>query len=104
MPSPSATTEEIVRFATTSYFGYDRHGGVHGLGEVANRTLERWRRESKLPESEDQVRAALFFEARRWHHDGRSPDEHSEECLRALVGQLRVVSGGTVVPDRDGIV
>ncbi len=101
VPADDAPMLEILRFATTSYFGYDRHGGVERLAAIANGTFGTWRAQQELPHSQAEVRAALFFESRRWHHLGQSPDSASETYIRALVTQLRVLSGGSVEADRD---
>lgn len=101
VPDDDAPMLEVMQFASTSYYGYDRHGGVEGLAALANRSLDTWRVSKQLPESESAVRGSLFFESRRWHHFGDAPDDEAEEYMRALVVQLRSLSGGSVKADRD---
>lgn len=94
---------DLLRFATTSYFGYDRHGGVEGLAALANPAMQRWVDRGELPETVSTVRACLFFESRRWHHLGRPLDADAERYVRALAGRLRALTGGSVAVDRDGL-
>jgi hypothetical protein len=98
LPPDDADIDGIFRFATSTYAGYDIHGGVHGLASLANPIADRWRENGTLPGEVDEVRAALFFEARRWHHYGYQPDDEAERYVRALLGQLRVMSAGAVEP------
>lgn len=104
VPGPDASLADVMLFATTTYFGYDRHGGVNALGDIANSSLASWRESGGLPASESLIRGVLFFEARRWHHFGRLPDEEAEQYIRALVEKLRVVTGGKVKVDRESFV
>jgi hypothetical protein len=104
VPADDAPLQEVMQFATTSYFGYDRHGGVEGLAAIANPALDAWRHFQRLPESESAVRASLFFESRRWHHFGSPPDDEGEAYVRALVSRLRDLSGGSVEADREGLI
>jgi hypothetical protein len=90
-----------MQFATTSYFGYDRRGGVDGLGALANSALEHWRQSRSLPDSVQLIRASLFFESRRWHHFGYPPDEEANAYVRALIAKLQVLSGGAVKADHE---
>jgi hypothetical protein len=103
VPADDAPLQEVMQFATMSYFGYDRHGGVEGLAAVANPALDAWRELQQFPESENAVRASLFFESRRWHHSGYPPDDEAEAYMRALVSQLRTLAGDSVKADRDGL-
>lgn len=102
VPPQDASLEAIFHFATTTFFGYDRLG-VEGLGAAASATAEEWKVHGRLPATPDALRSALFFEARRWHHFGRPPDEESEQYIRGLAEQLRLSTGGEVRPDREGL-
>lgn len=101
VPADDAPMLEVLQFASTSYFGYDRHGGVEQLAAMAKESFETWTVHRVLPGSLAGIRAALFFESRRWHFIGDSPDVESETYIRALVSQLRVLGGCTIKPDRD---
>lgn len=98
LPPDNADIHDIFRFATSTYAGYDLHGGVEGLAGLANPIVDGWREDGALPGEVDNIRAALFFEARRWHHYGYEPDDEAERYVRALLGQLRDLSAGVVVP------
>jgi len=67
VPDSDAPLSEVIRFATATYFGYDRHGGVEGLAALANSAIEEWRHVRTLRRSVQLIRASLFFESRRWH-------------------------------------
>jgi hypothetical protein len=101
VPAADASLDTIFEFAMT-YFGYDRHGGVDDLAFWANFTADHWQRERQLPARAGEARAALFYEARRWHHFGDTPDAESEAYIRALLTQIAELSGGTVAVDREG--
>jgi hypothetical protein len=98
LPPDDAEIYEIFRFATHTYAGYVLHGGVEGLGSLANRIKARWHESGVLPADADDIRAALFFEARRWHHYGYEPDDQADRYVRALLAQLRISSGAAVEP------
>lgn len=104
VPASDAPLSEVMQFATTTYFGYDRHGGVEGLGALANSSIELWRQSRSLPSSVQLIRASLFFESRRWHHYGYSPDDEAEAYMRALVEKLHVLGGGAVNADDESTV
>ncbi len=90
----------IFRFGSTTYFGYDRHGGVAGLAAVADAVRDGWDRSGEVPGDLRRLRAALFFEARRWHHYGSEPDPAAETYVRALLEGIRRLSGGSVRSDQ----
>jgi hypothetical protein len=101
VPANDASVEDIFRFAMRTYSGYERHGGFDPLGERANRMLARWQADAVLPVDVDDLRGALFFEARRWRHFGELPDGEDEKYIRALLAQLRTSSGGFVPEDTE---
>ena len=71
-----------------SYYAYDHHTDV---GARANRTREAYRATGELPETESELRLALFFEQRRWRHFGVDPDEEAWAYIGALLGRLKAV-------------
>jgi hypothetical protein len=92
VPTESASVHEIWRFALT-YDGYDRHKDV---GNMANGWVRRWRADESLPPDLSTARAALFYEQRRYRHLDRAPGKSEEQYIRALVGRIRDLSGGSV--------
>jgi hypothetical protein len=71
VPDPRADFEDIVAFA----YGFDGYArfGMEGCGELANRTLSTLPGRAALPDDLDELRACLYFEARRWIVLSRSP-------------------------------
>lgn len=102
VPDADEPLDVLFRFASMTYFGYDRHGGVEALSRFATAVADRWEQDGELARSLAEARAALFYEARRWHHFGQAPDAMSEAYIRALVARVAELSGGTVPMDREG--
>lgn len=102
VPNEDSPLIEIFKFASTTYSGYDRHGGVQGLQKLGNAAFDRWRATGALPESLDELRAALFFQARAAHF-GSDPDADDERYVRSLTSELARVSGGSVKTDAAGL-
>lgn len=48
VPAVEAPLDVIFRFASTTYFGYDRHGGVEGLSRFANAAADQWQLDRRL--------------------------------------------------------
>lgn len=96
VPAGDATTGEIFDFALR-YDGYGIHGDVEALAAIRDRVHATWKR-GELPEDLDELRAALFFVQRAAHWN----DHFDEAFARALLEQIRAVSGGTV-DGSDGI-
>ena len=88
VPTPEATWSEIWHFAHL-VDGYRTHGDA--LGDMANASVSHFEREHEidplLPLSD--LRACLFFEARRYRHFGHDPDSDDTPYLRALVTAIR---------------
>ena len=78
VPLSSAGVHDLFHFAL-SYQGYDE-AGHDQCGEIANA-----RRNDTL----HALRTCLFFEQRRWHHFGETPDGEDLEYLRSLVERIR---------------
>jgi hypothetical protein len=79
IPAAGAGTHTIKRFAST-FDGYKHCGSFAECAEVAN---------SARQDTLTDLRTCLFFEWRRWHHFGESPDEEAEICWRGLVEKIR---------------
>ena len=90
--------------ATSSYCGYVKHGGIEPLMRFGDDALLVWNHAQRLPSSLDGLRAALFFESRKWHHFPDRLDADSERYLRALVAAIGEMSGGVVRDDRKSFV
>lgn len=86
VPDPRAEFDEIVAFAY-GFDGYARYG-VEGCGELANRTLAAYLRDRRLPADLDELRACLYFEARRWIVLQREPDTRARLYVGALLDHL----------------
>ena len=86
VPDPRADFDEIVTFAYT-FDGYARFG-LEGCGELANRTVARFLADRTLPDDLDELRACLFFEARRWSVLEREPDARARLYVGALLDRL----------------
>ena len=88
LPPRDAEWWQIVPFALT-FDGYDHWGSFDKCAQIGNRCAVAYARQQTLPESLTDLRTCLFFEQRRWHHFGDSPDEESMIYLHALVEGIR---------------
>ena len=80
VPADAADLENLLRFAL-SFDGYRHRGSFSRCAEIAN---------ARDHGSLDKLRTCLFFEARRWHHFGDSPDEEETLYWRWLVAEIRL--------------
>lgn len=79
IPAKSAPFEAVEQFGYT-FNGYRQLGSFGACADIANESLH-----NTLME----LRACLFFEQRRWHHYGDTPDAEAEEYQRDLVEKIR---------------
>jgi hypothetical protein len=86
LPDLRADFDEIVAFAY-NFDGY-AHYGLEGCGELANTTLDRFMSERQLPSDLSELRASLFFEARRWIVLEREPDTRARLYVAALLERI----------------
>jgi hypothetical protein len=86
VPDPRADFEAIVAFA----YGFDGYArfGLEACGTLANRVLATYLAERRLPDDLDELRACLFFEARRWIVLEREPDTRARLYVGALLTHL----------------
>ena len=91
---------DITEFALT-YNAYNRVSGVRTVAQIGNGARARYRSDGSFPDDLDELRAALFFEQRRYHHFGEGPDGTDLDYIHALVGAIRRISGGTVAGPGD---
>ena len=89
VPEPDASFDELSYFALR-YDGYGIHGDRR-LADIHERVEMQWQG-GTLPTSLDELRAALFLLQRTAHWNGN----FNEEFARALIEQIRAISGGTV--------
>ena len=82
LPSPITRTVGSVGFAPSA--------------QIGNGARARYRSDGSFPDNLDELRAALFFEQRRYHHFGEGPDGVDLDYIQALVGAIRRISGGAV--------
>jgi hypothetical protein len=94
-PAGSPFFPDINEFALT-YNAYSRVSGVRTAAQIGNGARARYRNDGSFPDDLDELRAALFFEQRRYHHFGEGPDGADLDYIQALVGAIRRISGGAV--------
>lgn len=68
--------------------GYKAMGGSESLENFANAVMEQWHKDSRLPESLDALKSALFYEFRRSHFISGYPDESQLPYLQALADAI----------------
>jgi hypothetical protein len=89
LPQRGASWREIAPFART-FNAYNKFGGHKPVADIANRKA---RKPSDCTLTE--LRAALFFEQRRFNHLGWEPDAAAMVHIHALVEEIRArVQGG----------
>jgi len=88
IPASGAECHEIFSFALT-FDGYEAWSSSDKCAAIANRWAQVYARRQDLPASLSQLRTCLFFEQRRWHHFGYTPDDEALKYIRALVEEIR---------------
>lgn len=79
LPSPDAKWEEVQAFALT-FDGYKHHESFAECAAIANE-----RRNASLSD----LRTCLFFEQRRWRHQGEEPSGEGLAYVRSLIERIR---------------
>jgi hypothetical protein len=103
VPSADASPADLWQFASFSYYGYDRHGGVEKLMTWAAELRARWESTGEVPERLDHLRAALFSEARSAHWGSTTAAEWViDPYVEVLLKRIREISGDVVHQDHDG--
>jgi hypothetical protein len=96
VPGPHANWwTEINEFALT-YNAYSRGGDFDSVAKVERQIRETWDRDSTLPNDLEICRTALFFEQRRLRHLDSEPIGEDDRFVRAILNQIRDLSGGRV--------
>lgn len=88
-PKRGAGFETIVRFAYT-FDGY-AHYGMERCAELANKALSAYYHFEVLPSDLTELRACLFFEARRWTLYQSAPDTKATIYIFALIDQIKAL-------------
>jgi hypothetical protein len=79
IPPADAPFDAVENFGYT-FNAFKRLGSFQTCAAIANEP-----RHGTLTE----LRTCLFFEQRRWHHFGDTPDEEAQEYQRSLVEKIR---------------
>lgn len=82
VPGPNAPWSDIEAFALT-FNGHARFGNT--LGELTSEH----RRNGTIPATLDELRGCLFFEQRRWRHQGSRPDAPGLAFIGRLLEAIR---------------
>ncbi len=88
LPEPDAPLDTVFAFAGT-FNGYAHWSSFEACADVANRIAHNYAAPGILPQSLTELRTALFFEQRRWHHFGYDPDEEVLAYMWALIEAIR---------------
>lgn len=88
IPAPDADWGMINEFAL-SFDGYAHWGTFEKCAEIGNLGKEEYDDQGALPASLTELRTCLFFEQRRFHHFGNSPEGQDLKYIRALVVAIR---------------
>lgn len=83
IPAEDAPWQHIAAFAL-AFDGYEYAGSFERCADIAN---------GPIPGDVDGLRAALFFEQRRWRHFGEEPDPGALAHIHALLARLRLHLG-----------
>jgi hypothetical protein len=89
IPSSQASWKRIFPFALT-FDGYEQWGNFEKCQEVAKSGIDLFRRKQQLSQSLTDLRTCLFYEARRWRHLDKNPNQKGMEYIHALVDAIRV--------------
>ena len=88
VPLSGAGWVEITSFALT-FDGYDFWGSFAKCAGIGNEGARLFAEQRLLPATLTELRTCLFFEQRRYHHFGESPDETVMQYIRALINGIR---------------
>jgi hypothetical protein len=100
VPDANTTWHEVWLFALT-YNAYDRNGGFDGAADIGKKARGVWAQLGVLPGDLDTARAALFFEQRRYHHFGSSPEGDDAQYVHALLKHIAELGSGSVAGPPD---
>ncbi len=86
-PKQGSSFADVVAFAY-HFDGY-AHYGMEACATLANAALSTYYHNDSLPEDVTELRACLFFEARRWMLYGSMPDTKANIYIFALISKLK---------------
>ena len=86
-PKRGSSLEEITKLAYT-FDGYAQFG-MEECAALANAALSTFYHEQVLPEDVTEIRACLFFEARRWNLYQDLPDTKATIYIFSLIDKLK---------------
>lgn len=86
-PKRGASLDELVKFAYT-FDGY-AHFGMEACAELANSALSAYYHNEVLPDDITDLRACMFFEARRWTLYQTMPDTRATIYIFALIDKIK---------------
>jgi len=89
LPPPNAEFWGAISGFALSFDGYGHWGSFDKCAEIANKAAENYRKRGKLPQSLTDLRTCLFFEQRRWHHTGETPEGEDLRYIHAIVEAIR---------------
>jgi hypothetical protein len=91
LPNPDDVQLEWIQFALT-FDGYAEKGGHKACATFANEVRENWKKDGELPSGLSDLRAALFYEQRRWRWSNEDPFTDEEWLYwRSLVNAIKNV-------------
>lgn len=103
IPEPDAGWPQISSFALS--FDAYQLSEFSDIANLANGVADGWSDTGDLPDDLVKLRICLFFEQRRFHHFGTSPDGESLKYIRALLEAIRrtveVHESSTEMEDED---
>ncbi len=89
LPGPDDDQSAWIEFAL-SFYGYAEKGTQEACAAFANAARDRWEQAGTLPVGLNDLRAALFFEQRRWRWSNEGPFTDNEwRYWRSLVEAIR---------------
>lgn len=103
VPGPDARWWPVINEFALTYNAYDRVGGFDAVAGSAQRIRQTWDLDATLPVDLDLCRATLFFEQRRFRHLDAQPTGDDDRFVRALLGQIRDLSGGRIPARADPV-
>lgn len=86
-PKRGATFDQLQAFGY-SFDGY-AHFGMERCAELANAALSHYYHNDALPDDLDELRACMFFEARRWLLYEQAPDTKANLYMFALIDAIK---------------
>ena len=103
VPGPEAPWWTAIDEFALTYNAYDRDGGFELVSDLDERVRQAWDHDATLPSDLNVCRATLFFEQRRFRHLDDEPLGDDDRFVRAVLTQIRDLSGGRVSGPADSL-